>query len=141
MRQGIQTLFQEAGESACYAFSICELGERISGKHLDVEAAFEQGFKLGDIYYNEHDQNDPDNFFVRAPDAFMALVSGKKASVRKEPDVNYRPRDGEYIVQCWERQVTGKTITHFRLPDWDPLLDSETVKRGALKSLRVFKVW
>jgi hypothetical protein len=52
---------------------------------------------------------------------------------------NYTPAKGEYVVDRWERVKTGAVIGHFRLPDWDSLYDSMTVRYGKIVSKRVFR--
>jgi hypothetical protein len=42
-------------------------------------------------------------------------------------------------VDRWERVRTGAVTGHFRLPDWDSLHDSQTVKYGKIVSRRVFR--
>jgi hypothetical protein len=137
---GIQTFLQEAGESACYALSIIKIAERITGRSIEPVTALVDGIEKKHIRYNWNDQHDGDNFFVADPAALLSALTGKPVTVRKETNINRGPAPGEYIVQCWERQAVGKTITHFRLPDWDSLKDSQTVKYGRVASLRVFKV-
>jgi len=139
MHQGIQTFLAEAGESGCYSLSILRLAEGVSGESFDVEKTLVKAIELGFIYYNEKDQNDNNNFFVSKPDAFLSWLTGRKYEVRHEADINYQPKQGELVVQRWERVQTGITRGHFRLPDWDSLYDSQTVKFGKIVSLRVFK--
>ena len=140
MKQGIQTFFDEAGDAMCYAIDIVELARRIKGQSEDdanIVADLERGIAAGHIHYSWDNPDDSDNFFVTDPSAFLSSLTGQKWTVRKE-DAAYFPRPGELIVQRWERQVTGQTIGHFRLPDWDSLIDSKTVKLGKIVSLRVF---
>ena len=138
MKQGIQTLLSEAGESACYALDIIEIGERISGKGTDLIDTLYQAFTKGYVYYNEKDPNDNDNFFVKNPAGLLSLVTGGRWDAAKV-NADYTPKPGEYVVDYWERQAAGKTIGHFRLPDWDSLADSQTVKYGRIASKRVFR--
>jgi hypothetical protein len=137
---GIQTFFQEAGQAACYALSIIKIAERITGQIIDPFAALVDGIEKRHIRYNWNNQDDGDNFFVADPAALLSALTGRPVTVRKKTNINRGPAPREYIVQCWERQAVGKTITHFRLPDWDSLKDSLTVKNGRVTSLRVFRV-
>jgi len=138
LRSGIQTFLSEAGESACYALDIIEISERFNGVHKDPVESLFYGISLGLIHYNERDPNDNDNFFVRDPAAFLSRLTGANWTAEKaEP--NYKERPGEYIVERWERIRTGSVIGHFRLPDWDSLSDSQTVKYGKIASKRVFR--
>jgi hypothetical protein len=138
MRAGIQTLLSEAGEAACYALDILEIAERERGQRLDLIEALYEGIDRGFIYYNEKDPNDNDNFFVENPAMLLAIFTGHRWTVEKVgPD--YVPAPGEYAVDRWERVRTGAVIGHFRLPDWDSLQDSMTVRYGKIVSKRVFR--
>jgi hypothetical protein len=138
MKAGIQTLLGEAGEAACYALDILEIAERERGQNLDVMEALYRGIERGYIYYNEKDPNDNDNFFVEDPAAFLALFAGGRWTVEKAGP-GYVPAKGEHVVDRWERVKTGAVIGHFRLPDWDSLYDSMTVRYGKIVSKRVFR--
>jgi hypothetical protein len=128
----------EAGEAACYALDILEIAERVNGGPLDVLASLSRGIDRGFIHYNEKDPNDNDNFFVEDPAAFLSMLTGGRWTVEKaEP--GYIPAPGEYVVDRWERVRTGAVTGHFRLPDWDSLQDSMTVRYGALVSKRIFR--
>jgi hypothetical protein len=136
----IQTFFQEAGEAACYALCIAKIAEKITGKPIEPVDAMLIGIKWESIYYNWDNPDDPDNFYVKYPDKFLSLLTGRLATVRKIDDVNYRPASNEYIVERWERPTPKMIYSHFRLPDWDSLHNSQTVKYGKLVSLRVFRL-
>jgi hypothetical protein len=138
MKSGIQTLLWEAGEAACYALDILEIAERELVHKLDPIVALCCGIEQGYIYYNEQDPNDNDNFFVKNPPALLAMLTGGQWTVKKTgPD--YIPSKGEYVVERWERIRTGAIIGHFRLPDWDSLFNSQTVKYGKIVSKRIFR--
>lgn len=142
--EGVQSFLTAAGESACYALCIIKTAERVTGVIKNPLDALVNGIDGGYIKYNWDNPNDPDNFYVSDPAGFfrnlaLSNINNFRVTVRKE-NAGYCPQSNEYIVQCWERQVTGKTITHFRLPDWDGLHNSQTVKYGKVASVRVFKV-
>jgi hypothetical protein len=140
MKQGIQTFLAEAGEAACYALCVIEIAQRSlwGGQKIDPVDALYRGIERGCIHYNEKDQDDNDNFFVKAPDLFLSILTGNRWAVEKAgPD--YAPARGEYVVDRWERVKTGTVTAHFRLPDWDSLVDSQTVKYGRIASRRVFR--
>jgi hypothetical protein len=127
----------EAGEAACYALAIIEIAERVLGYNHDIIATLYRGIKQGYIHYNENDPNDDDNFFVTVPAAFLSMLTLKPWTVKKAGP-GYVPSPGEYVVERWERVKTGTAIGHFRLPDWDSLHDSMTVRYGKIVSKRVF---
>ncbi|MDR0586034.1 MAG: DUF261 domain-containing protein [Treponema sp.] len=138
MRSGIQTLLGEAGEAACYALDILEIAERARRRNLDLISALYQGIERGYIYYNENNPDDNNNFFVENPAALLSMFAGGRWTVEKA-DPDYIPAPGEYVVDRWERTKTGAVIGHFRLPDWDSLHDSMTVRYGKIVSKRVFR--
>jgi hypothetical protein len=138
MKSGIQTLLGEAGEAACYALDILEIAERERGQKLDIIDALCRGIERGYIHYNENDLNDNDNFFVEDPAAFLSMFAGGRWTVEKT-GADYIPLRGEYAVDRWERVKTGTVIGHFRLPDWDSLHNSMTVRYGKIVSKRIFR--
>lgn len=138
MKQGIQTLLIEAGEAACYALDIIEIAERERKQKIDTLEALYFGIERGYIHYNKDNPNDNDNFFVENPPAFLSMLAGGMWTVEKTGP-NYLPNPGEYVVDRWERVKTGTVIGHFRLPDWDSLHDSMTVRYGKIVSKRVFR--
>lgn len=138
MKNGIQTFFAEAGEAACYALSIIEIAIRFTGKNLDPVKSLELGIGSGCILYNWDDPSDPDNFYVKMPDKFLSILTGKRWSVEKV-HASYVSRNGEYAVDRWELAATGALMAHFNLRDWDSLLFSKTVKYGRIVSRRVFR--
>jgi hypothetical protein len=140
MREGIQTLLQEAGEAACYALAIIKIAEEVLGTELPCVESLLRGVDNACIYYNRQDQNDSDNFYVTDPARFLSVLTSKPCSVRKEADITYTAKANEFTVQCWQRTKTGQVITHFRRPAWDSLVSSLTVRQGHLVSLRIFTV-
>jgi len=136
---GIQTFLQEAGEAACYALCIAKIAEKINGKAVEPIEALREGIERKFIYYNWDNPDDPDNFYVNDAEKFLCLLTGRRAAVIKIDGANYRPAPNEHAVERWERPTAKTVYSHFRLADWDPLRDSQTVKYGKLASLRIFK--
>lgn len=139
MIEAIQTFLAECGESACYALDIIKLAERTTGKRLDVIETLISCIKKGFIYYNWKNPDDNENFFVVAPDRMLSYLTGAHYTVRKYTANEYVQLPGDLIVERWERKRVGVTTGHFKLPDWDSLLHSQTVKYGTLVSYRVFR--
>lgn len=135
MRPGIQTFLEEAGEAACYALSIIQLGR--PDDHDMTISLLIGAINNGYIHYSWDNPDDPDNMYVSQPEKMLAWLTGKVWTVRKEAP-EYQLKPGELVVQRWERVSTGKVIGHFRLPDWDSLVNSQTVRLGKIVSLRVF---
>jgi hypothetical protein len=138
MKQGIQTFMAEAGEAACYALCIIRIAEMSTRREFDPLVALQRGIDLGQIKYNPADANDNDNFFVERPDDYLGLLTGELWNVTKE-SADYKWGSGEFVVERWERVRPASTTGHFRLPSWDPLIGSQTVKFGKVASLRVFR--
>lgn len=136
MKQGIQTFFGEIGEAACYALDIIQIAIEETGKQLNPVEMIELGIHIGMIHYTTPEDND--NFFVKDPALFLTTISGIEWTATKE-SADYIEKPGERVVERWERKVTGSTIGHFRLPEWDSLVDSNTVKYGILVSKRIFR--
>ena len=142
MRQGIQTLFSELREAGCLALCICELGKPGISESEAVGLILE-GIARGFILYDEHDRQNPNNFFVQDRDGFMEMVTGQARwrSTREGP--GYKPKPGEKLIECWkwDEKLGGKIISHqhFRLPNWDPIKEARTVRYGQLESYRVFR--
>lgn len=137
---GIQTFLIGAGQASCYALCIAKLAERITGKDVDPLEALLRGIEQYCFHYNFEDPDDPRNFFVNDPAAFLRALTGKYVTVRKVDDTSYQPAASEYIVERWERPTPKMVYSHFKLPDWDSLRYSQTVKYGKIASLRVFRV-
>jgi hypothetical protein len=69
---------------------------------------------------------------VNRPDSILVGLGVKlKGWIRRE-SVEYITRMDEEYIQEWHNPRTG--LTHFVLPDYDPLGDSITVKEGKMIS-------
>lgn len=145
LNKGIQDFFINAGDAACYVFCLFKLAEREYAKkginkHFDIVQEIENGIKKSYIYYNFKNGKDEKNFFVNRPDLFLSmLLGGKKVCVRIE-GAEYKPMANELCVNYWKRRTPKKVYGHFTLPDWDSLLDSQTVKYGKIISKRIFTI-
>jgi len=132
-----QSFCKAIGEWGCYALCIINIAEEITGLHYNILQKLEEAIRKGYITWNDKNYYDPSNFDVVEPALFLELLTGKKFTVRKESDILYQPKEGEYIVERWERNGYG----HFaRTRDgYNSLQDSKCVKLGKLASLRIFK--
>ena len=135
---GIQTFMAEAGEASCYADSIIKIASIVTGKYFPIVETLADCVDKNFIHYSEANPDDPDNFFVEAPDKMLSFLTGQNWTLTKE-SADYVAKPGEYVVNSWERAVTGATFRHFRLADWDSLMNSKTVKFGKIVSKRVFR--
>ena len=132
-----QSFFKALGEYGCYALCIINIAEQIAGKPYDTIGVLEEAIKKGYIEWHEDNYAHKDNFYVEKPDKFLEMMTGRKWNIRKEYDILYQAKPGEYIVERWERNGYG----HFaRTRDgYNSLQDSKCVSLGSLASLRVFK--
>ena len=138
MKAGIQSFFEAAGENACYAFCIGKLAEQFLAKELDPLKLLLDGIERGYIAYKWLQPHDANNFFVLGPDSFLSYLTGIHWTVTKESP-SYQPKPGELVVNYWEYSSTGRVIGHFALPNWNSLIDSQTVAKGQIVSKRVFR--
>lgn len=139
LRNGIQNLLAEAGESACYAICLIDVAVEYSQKKIDIVNSLISAIDRGYIIYKWEDRNFDDNFWVQYPALFLEMMTGKKWSVTKEPSY-YNRKEGDYIICRWERNRTGSVSSHFNRMDFEPYLNSVTVQHGTVKSLRVCRV-
>ena len=143
MKSGIQTLFAEAGEAACYAFDLADVAQewlekRGLTKVLDPCQSLQKGIDSKRIHYNPDDENDEQNFFVDAPALFLQDLTGVPWEVWKaEPDYEGRAQADEYVILRSERTSTGKTVGHFWRRRFNSLRHSLCVERGKIVSLRI----
>lgn len=142
MKPGIQTLLAEAGEAGCLALCICEAG-RPGITEGEAISLIMEGIHRDWISYDERTRDNPMNFFVKNRDAFMDLVTGERGWYSSIEKPEYQPRQGEKAIECWiweEPSKTGSILhRHFKLKDWDPILNSRTIQNGKLESYRVFR--
>lgn len=141
MRAELQTFMAQAGEASCYALSIMDIAEDITGKGLDIIATLIDAIRLGYIHYNwGNPYGDPNNFFVDKPGEFLSWLTGQKWDISHDA-ANYVPAPGEYIINRWEytSHSTGQDIVHghFRRPNKDSIFGSNCVKFGKVVSTRV----
>ena len=116
------------GEGGCYFLSIAYLGEMISGEVVnDIDL---YGIALGRGWMDR-------DCYIRQPDSILSFITGQQWHVRHEP-AEYVPKDYEKVIERWEWKKTMVTLAHFKLPDWDPYGESDTVKYGELVSKRIF---
>lgn len=138
MRKGIQTFLEEAGDAACYALCIIKIAELIKEIEFDVIKTLEAAIQRGFVFYNENDKNDNNNFYVDYPENFLSWLTAETWTVTKE-SADYIALPGEFVSNRWERIKTGSVLGHFNLPNWDSVVDSQTVKYGKIVSKRVFR--
>lgn len=135
MKNPIQAICREIGESGCYFLSIVRAAEERTGKTINPVAAYIEMKKKKHLGAE---------CFVAQPDSILSELTGIRFSVRHESK-DYKAKDGEVEVLrfAWKKSGGGVSM-HFVLGDgcgrvaYDPLGDSYTVKHGALDSKRIF---
>ena len=118
---GIQTVFKNAGESACLFLSLLSIAEEYTGLPIDFIVAYNRCIDMDLI---------GKDFFCKDQEKILAVFTGKrwkKTVVQKLP--NPVP-DEMYTVAKWYNERTN--FTHFRRRGFDTLIDSVTVKEGKI---------
>lgn len=138
MIEGVQSFMTSAGDTACYALCVVKIAEMENERDIDVVRAMIDGIREKHIRFSWDDFTDGWNFFMDRPHRFLSMMTGGSWSVRHEA-ADYVAKIGEYLVQRWERKTVDRTFSHFRLPNWDPLINSRTVQFGRKVSTRVFR--
>ena len=127
--EGIQTVFEKAGESGCLFISLLSIAEEYTGLPVDFIVAYRKCIELGLI---EKD------FFCNDQQKILYELTGEKwkKSVLKElPD---SVPEGMFTVEKWFNERTG--FTHFKRRCWDTLKSSVTVKEGYIKEYYCYEV-
>jgi len=143
MKNGLQNQLTAMGESSCYFLCLCKIAEEvIGGIDLDVIKAFDDCVAKQHIRFQYTKPDHGDNCFVDNPVGCLTLLTHKPWKIHIIRDTNqikaWKAGDNEYTIQRWNRKTTGREFTHFRRPSWDSLLDSQTVKHGAIDALYIF---
>jgi hypothetical protein len=131
----IQREFEKIGKTGCYFLSIVHLAELYTGKYIDAYDAYKAAIKGKTLR---------DDCFVLEPAALLRMLTGVAWAVTKEPK-EYQATKGEQEILYFERNDTMQTWGHFVVGDgfglvaYDPYGDSQTVKKGALFSKRIFR--
>lgn len=145
----MQKIAKVIGESGCYFLSLCYIAESILGVHVDPIYYFnlftKENWIESDCYLNRPDlvlkgilQNEIAKHGINF--TFNNVI------ITKGYDLYYFPKNNEHLIGYFENQVTMKTYGHFVNVDQnknvinDPLGESNTVKNGKLKSLRVVEI-
>ena len=138
MKPGIQTMMKRAGEEGCYALALCEMavpGIR-AGAALD---AIIEGCDKGLILYDAKNPGHPDAFLVLDAARFVELLRGDGPWERLRMPADYQPRPGELACERWIAGKGQHFVARVQGERWDPIGASQTVARGKIESLRVFR--
>lgn len=127
--EGIQTVFENAGENACLFLSLLSIAEEYTGLPVDFIVAYRKCIDLGFI---EKD------FFCNDQEKILYTFTGKKwkKTVMKE-----LPNPVPYEMFTIEKWYNPRTdFTHFKRRGWDTLKSSVTVKEGYIKEYYCYEV-
>jgi hypothetical protein len=131
---GVQSFIKTIGEEGCYALTLCKIVEMQSSGRFDIAnvlPAIEKGVKSGCL---------KEDMTVLDGAAFLKLLT-LNAWTKDYKDAGYIPQKGDYLVAEWFNRRTG--LTHFTLEypvKWDGLKASVTVKEGAIRSYRLYRI-
>ena len=144
MRNGLQNQLAAMGESSCYFLSLVKIAEEVIRDRIDLIWAFDSCVTKRYVRFIYSKPEDGDNCYIDNPLGVLKLLTGRNWNYHKVTDKEeikaWSAADEEYTIQRWYRKTTGKEFYHFRRPSWDPLLDSQTVKFGAIDALYIFTV-
>jgi hypothetical protein len=133
LKNGAQSFIKTIGDEGCYALCLCKVAETGSSYNVNFNAvrAIEKGIKEGSI---------KEDMAVLDGAAFLKLTT-LQAWTKEYKDADYAPQKGDCLVAEWFNKRTG--LTHFTLEypvKRDGLKDSVTVKEGAIRSYRLYRV-
>jgi len=133
-----QKEFETIGKTGCYFLSIVHLAEKYTGKYIDAYLAYTSALKSKVM---------KEDCFVLDPAALLRMLTGVAWSVTKEA-ATYEPTKNDLVILYYERiddsTMESKVYGHFVVGgndgvEYDPYGDSLTVRKGTLKSKRIFR--
>lgn len=119
---GIQTVFKNAGESACLFLSLLSIAEEYTNSSIDFIDAYNKCIRAGLIR---------DDFYCIDQEKILFTFTGKqwkKTVLKSLPD---KVPDNVFTIAKWYNKRTN--FTHFRRRGFDTLSNSVTVKEGSIK--------
>lgn len=129
-----QKLALALGNYGCYFACLCRIAEKITDTGIDLIESF---YECKNKNWIESD------CYVKNPEKIVEFLTGKKTSVLKIYNTFYIPAENEYIIGCYENLNGGHFVllsNSDKSVEYDPLENSNTVRTGKLKSLRIIKI-
>lgn len=126
--EGIQTVFEKAGESGCLFLSLLSIAEEYTGLPVDFIVAYRKCIELGLI--------DKD-FFCNDQEKILYELTGAKWEKTVVKELDPLP-ENMFPVEKWYNPRTG--FTHFRQRSFDTLESSVTVRDGYIKEYYCYSV-
>lgn len=126
---GIQTVFEKAGESGCLFLSLISIAEEYTGLPVDFIVAYRKCIELGLI---EKD------FYCLDQSKILETFTGSKWKKTILKELPNPVPESMYTVEKWFNKRTG--FTHFKRRGFDTLESSVTVKEGYIKEYYCYSV-
>lgn len=129
------------GNRACYVLCLIKIAFLYLKKEYNPSEVIDwviKSINQGYVQFNWDYYADDNNFWVKEPTKILEMITGKKWSVVKSYNVNYEPKEGEYIVSWYTiNDVTG----HFDMPQFNfhNYQFSKMVNEGHIGSIRILK--
>ena len=127
--EGMQTVFEKAGESACLFLSLLSIAEEYTGLPVDFIVAYRKCTEQGLI---EKD------FFCNDQEKMLYAFTGKKWKKTVMKELPNPVPDGMFTIEKWYNPRTD--FTHFKRRTFDTLESSVTVKEGYIKEYYCYEV-
>ena len=125
MKEGIQKTLENIGKYGCGFLCLCH----VMGVHEDdIVARYYEAVEKGFI---------DRECFVKDWSRLATWLCPTWHTVKCEIS-NLKDRKATFCIEYWYNPKTK--LHHFKLPDWDPLGESVTVKQGMIESYRNFYV-
>ncbi|MDR1469337.1 MAG: hypothetical protein LBT00_08605 [Spirochaetaceae bacterium] len=135
IEEGAQDFIKTVGAEGCYALTLCRVAEIANATEGTDAGTAVSGIDWGTVLgYIKPDMTVADGA------AFMKVLTGKEWTKEYQP-AGYTPKEGDYLVAEWYNKRTDKTHFTLEYPEkWNSLKNSVTVKEGAIRSYRVYRV-
>ena len=118
---GIQTVFEKAGESGCLFLSLLSIAEEYTGLPVDFIVAYRKCIEKGLI---------KKDFFCNDQEKILYEFTGKKWKKIVLKELPSSVPENMYTIEKWHNDRTG--FTHFKRRSFDTLECSITVKEGKI---------
>lgn len=124
---GIQSVFINAGESACLFFCLLSIAEEIKKEELDFIYCYNIAISRGYI---------DKEFYIKNHEALLQDLTGKKIKKITTKQLPKVIPDNMYSVEKWYNPRTK--YTHFKRRGFDTLDKSITVKEGVISEYYLY---
>lgn len=122
MTDGIQSKLKKIGESGCYFLCLCHKAGYTDDSIIELyNTCISKGYIDEDCFVKNGSALA--SFLFRIP-----LV----CTIEKS-----KPTNSVFYIEYWFNKNTG--LHHFKLPDYDSLKNSRTIREGVIESYRVFR--